>query len=65
MKRSEALTLIMDTFEHEGLGMQMRLKDADSILYALEMAGIKPPLSKEKGVFLVKYYGWEPEDEEK
>ena len=43
MKRDEAVQLIMDTFEFEGLGTQMRYKDADAILYALDKKGFLPP----------------------
>src|SRR5258708_1086557 len=43
MKRSEAIKLIMETFEYEGLGTQMRKKDAGAIIDGLVEAGMLPP----------------------
>lgn len=58
MKKSEALQLIQDIFEFEGLGMQMRYKDACSILEALLDAGMMPPDRKNGLTF---NYEWDPE----
>ena len=43
MKRSEMIKLMTDTFEFEGLGHEMRVKDANAILFAMERAGMLPP----------------------
>lgn len=43
MKKSDAIKLVMDTFELEGLGTRMREKDAASIIDALIEVGMLPP----------------------
>jgi len=66
MKRSEAIKLILNTFEFEGLGTQMRVQDAIMILDALLKAGMTPPYwikSVEGRWGCEKRTGWEPEDE--
>lgn len=62
MKRSEAVQLILETFEFQGLGPQMREKDAYMILDALVRAGMKPPLTKRCPVLLTDKHVWEKED---
>jgi hypothetical protein len=75
MKRSEIINLIANYFYENGVDVDESMEEADTLLTALEMRGMLPPVTiDDSGPFGIEYLnecitdmdmfcGWESEEE--